>query len=155
MILLGLPSYAGVADGTAVDRLRLLAPDGVRVEACPIPATSVTVARCRIADIALREPGCTHVLWLDADMRFPCDTLLRLLAHNVPMVGANCRARGAPHHPCARIDGEIVGPGWGLEEVHVIGFGIVLMTVDVLRWTLERCGDPLFLEEWVGRPFGK
>ena len=38
----------------------------------------------------------THILWLDSDMRFPADTLGRLLARNRDIVGANYCARRFP-----------------------------------------------------------
>lgn len=151
MVLLGLPSHDGVKDGTAVDRMRLISPGDVWVEPCPIPATIIPEARQLIADIALSEASCTHVLWIDSDMRFPCDTLLRLLEHGVDIVGANCRRRGPPHDPSAHKDGKPVQPGAGLERVDVVGFGIVLTSVKALRRTIEKQGDPLFLHEWVGR----
>jgi len=155
MILLGQPSYDGVADGTAVDRLRMIVPSGLRCEPCPIIATDVVNARARIADIALQESGVSHVLWIDADMRFPADTLCRLLAHGLDIVGANCRGRGEPHLPTAQINGQSVQPATGLQRVDVVGFGIVLTSITALRRTQQTQGDPLFLQEWVGRVNGK
>ena len=35
-----------------------------------------------LADSTIGETDATHLLWLDSDMRFPADTLLRLLATN-------------------------------------------------------------------------
>lgn len=41
--------------------------------------------------------GCSHVLFLDSDMTFPPDTLDRLIAHRVGIVGADYVNRVAPH----------------------------------------------------------
>lgn len=154
MILLGQPSYNGVHDGTSVDRQQLIYPEGVYCRPCSIPGTFIPEARCRIADFAMREPGCTHVLWTDADMRFPPDTLMRLLEHDLDMVGVSCRARVPPHRHAARVDGAPIKLGTGLQRVDQLGFGVVLMKTSLLRRTLESQGDPLFLHEWLGRDNG-
>jgi hypothetical protein len=43
----------------------------------------------------------THILWIDSDMRFPKDALLRLLAHEKDVVGCNYATRRAPCIPTA------------------------------------------------------
>src|SRR6266540_2817614 len=53
-----------------------------------------------LLDSAL-ETDATHVLFLDTDMRFPKDALLRLLAHEVPLVCVNYTSRQAPFVPVA------------------------------------------------------
>lgn len=153
MILLGQPSYGDIKPGTAVDWQRLIHPDGVTCSPCPIIGTNVVEARYRIAEVALNTPGVSLVLWIDADMRFPCDTLTRMLAHEVDIVGANCRRRQPPHGFTARKNGKEVGPSTGLEEVEVVGAGILLTTVRALRKTLQSQGDPLFLNPWVGNGY--
>ena len=42
------------------------------------------------------QAGCSHILFLDTDMRFPKDTLDRLLAHDEPIVAANYATRRMP-----------------------------------------------------------
>lgn len=44
------------------------------------------------------ETGLDWVLFLDSDMVFPRDTLIRLLSHNKPMVGASYVRRLSPNH---------------------------------------------------------
>jgi teichuronic acid biosynthesis glycosyltransferase TuaG len=45
------------------------------------------------------DSAATHLLWIDADMSFPRDALLRLLAHRLPIVGGLYFNRRAPFHP--------------------------------------------------------
>lgn len=109
--------------------------------------------------------GASHMLWLDADMRFPKDTLHRLLMHRQPMVAANYVRRGMPVQPVTfkSIDWECTeGPrpktlcytteaSTGLEAVDVVGFGCVLMETAVLG----KISPPGFLitcdnGRWVG-----
>jgi hypothetical protein len=93
--------------------------------------------------------GATHLLWLDADMRFPKDALLRLLAHDRPIVGTNYTTRRFPHIPTAEIAGEglvyIVPGSEGLLEVSRIGFGCVLMQAEVFA----KLPQPWFTLAWA------
>lgn len=88
------------------------------------------------------EANCTHILWLDADMRFPKDTLSRLLAHNKHAVGANYTARRYPHGPTAFASiTEEEAPSVkrlytrkdskGLQQVPAMGLGVILTQIEV------------------------
>ena len=59
--------------------------------------------RNEIAAAALKA-GSDWLFWLDADQTFPPDTLLRLLAHNVPIAGCDYPQRLPPHVPTATQD---------------------------------------------------
>jgi hypothetical protein len=79
----------------------------------------------------------THILWLDADMRFPVDTLTRLLAHRVPIVAANYPTRRVPIRPVAehREHGVLLttSEDAGLVEVTHCGMGVMLVDTEVYR----------------------
>jgi hypothetical protein len=79
--------------------------------------------------------GATHVLMIDSDMRFPPDALERLLAHGVDLVGANYLARGGQSNTARYADGSYVPSKGrtGLEAVHVVGCGVVLISAAVFR----------------------
>ena len=47
------------------------------------------------------QSGSTHILWIDSDMRFPKDALIRLLDRDLPIVGANYPMRRTPIIPTA------------------------------------------------------
>ena len=75
----------------------------------------------------------THILWLDSDMRFPKDTLLRLLAHDRPIVAANYATRQAPILPTMK-DMEhsyLFDRPEQLIPVSSAGMGCMLTAVDV------------------------
>lgn len=84
---------------------------------------------------AAQSWGATHVLWLDSDMRFPSDTLDRLLAHEEPIVAANYPTRRPPILPTAehRDHGLLfTGPDSdGLVEVSHVGMGVMLVDMQV------------------------
>lgn len=79
--------------------------------------------------------GASHVLWLDSDMRFPCDTAARLLAHGEPIVAANYSTRRAPILPTAehREHGSLftTPESEGLVEVSHVGMGVMLVEMRV------------------------
>jgi GT2 family glycosyltransferase len=46
-----------------------------------------------------RDKGCTHVLMMDTDQRYPADTIIKLLNHNLPVVCAKVHRRYPPFDP--------------------------------------------------------
>lgn len=97
--------------------------------------TYIADNRERIAKGAL-DAGVTHILWIDADMRFPKDAFFRLLRHDEEMVGINYCTRGVPPVSVAikatgmELEGtepSRVVPAAGLEEVDALGLGLCLV----------------------------
>lgn len=79
--------------------------------------------------------GADWLLWIDADHQFPPDTLLRLLAHDLPFVGCNFRRRNdrIVSSTCT-ISGVPIEPKTeGLQPVDLLGFGIALIEAKVFR----------------------
>jgi hypothetical protein len=117
--------------------------------------TYVHKARQHLALRAL-DADATHVLWIDSDMTFPADAAVRLLAHNLPMVGINYCSRTIPPRFVSIKSvkkGErcvsMPGVSTGLEEVESIGFGMVLMKISVIEEALK--GDGIaFNNVWLG-----
>ncbi len=120
-----------------------------------VAGTYVHSARQKLLVDAL-QGGATYMLFLDSDMRFPKDTLVRLLSHKKSMVGTNYPRRGVPADYVAikhsvkldeegnRIDGELLQTGpesTGLEEVEALGFGCVLVHHSVFR-AMGQVHDP-------------
>lgn len=103
-----------------------------------VPGTYVHKARQQLIDGAW-EMGTNWILWLDSDMRFPKDLVLRLMQHDEDMVGVNYSTRQVPPRyvtikQVAMDDPNEKGSlcatrkdSTGLEEVDAIGFGAVLM----------------------------
>lgn len=124
--------------------------------------TYVHVARTELLQHSI-ETEATHVLWLDSDMRFPADALIRLLKHQVSVVGVNYSKRRIPAEFVAverfPTEGNIgsflyTGPeSTGLAEVQAIGFGCVLMETAALKNLPDPKKEPWF---WYERlPDGK
>lgn len=115
--------------------------------------TYVHSAREQLARMAI-DANADFVLWLDADMRFPKDALIRLLKHNKDIVGINYSNRGVPPgfvaiktiKPPQKL---VTSPdSAGLEDVEALGFGCVLMRGRVLRRIAAEHDGPMF---WFDR----
>lgn len=121
---------------------------GLAISFIPMGSSILPLQRQKIAIKAL-EGGCTHILWIDSDMEFPPDLLIRLLSHQKDIVAANCIARRPPWTVTARDElGEQIGTfpeSTGLQEVHRVGLAILLHTTDVLR----NAPSPWFDFEWI------
>lgn len=88
--------------------------------------------------------GATHVLYIDSDMGFPDDALLRLLRHGKDVVGVNYPRKSFPYVPTAYGDnGDEIGPVYtredstGIQKVKHLGFGLVLVQIGVFDRLLD------------------
>jgi len=99
----------------------------------------------------LRDDAITHFLFLDDDMRFPKDTLLRLLERNKEIVGANYTSRGGVPRPMAVKDMTYDKGGeskllytyegsHGCEKVDTMGLGVTL----IMRHVFDSIAFPWF-----------
>jgi cellulose synthase/poly-beta-1,6-N-acetylglucosamine synthase-like glycosyltransferase len=87
---------------------------------------------------------CDYILFIDADMRFPKNTLERLLSHKKDIIGVNATTRMMPPKPTARNiqineDGSV---DWlevfsnkekGIGKVDAIGCGVMLIKTSCLK----------------------
>lgn len=90
-VCIGVP-HVGPLEGFFVDTLIALSfPPGsflVRIENKP-----VDVARNLIVEAALADPEVTHLFFMDSDMQFHPDTLLRLVQRDKDVIGGTYFAR--------------------------------------------------------------
>lgn len=153
-VMIAVPTHDTVPVRFAGDLAQLLSHSNAAlmggVDLNLLVGTYVHDAREQLAREAIAAMV-SHVLWVDSDMRFPRDALIRLLAHNVAMVGINYTTRVSPPLFLAKRNGSRVKTlrsSRGIEEVEGLGFGMVLMRSDVLTQTLAQ-GQPLFRHDWV------
>lgn len=105
-------------------------------------------SRQHLASFAVNQ-GFTHTLWIDSDMRFPADTLLRFLSRDEPIIGINAMTRREPFRTTAKTGPDDNLPttrdSTGLEKVELMGFGMVWIQAEVY----SRIEKPWFDTEWV------
>jgi hypothetical protein len=144
VIVLATPTRDSVTAGFAADLAKLYRhrPD-VKFGA----ALGIYIANLRqYAVRAAQQMGASHILFIDSDMRFPEDTLDRLQAANVDIIGANCVQRTMPEWWVSRVDGASVSSvgRTGKQTVDSTGFGVMLIKLSVFD-TLSR--------PWFATPF--
>lgn len=128
-------------------------PEGTEIAVCS--SSLVYDARNKLAHKAVSE-GFDRVLWLDSDMRFAPDLMDRLdadLEDGRDIVSAFYFTRKNPVHPCIFRKCSMVGntptvlpvEGWPRDsvfDVAAVGFGAVMMRVDLLRLVHATFGRP-------------
>jgi hypothetical protein len=96
-----------------------------------VSCSLLTESRNRLVAEAINWEA-DYMLWMDADHVFPRDALVRLLSHNLPVVGCNYARRFNPTAPTAsaEVDGKLElvwSPKEGVGEVAHLGLGLCLM----------------------------
>ena len=113
--------------------------------------TLIANQRAELSIDAMHE-DCTHILFIDSDMRFPQDMIGRLLKHDLDIVATNCARRRMPTGPTAQLykeNGErelvwTMPESTGLQEVGSVGMGVMLIKANVF----EALAEPWFETPW-------
>lgn len=139
MIVVATPTHGEVQATFAMDLIALLKHSQAEWVVCQgsyIPNNRIALVRQAL------EMNASHILFIDSDMRFPPDSIDRLLKANKDIIGANCKQRTQAEWT-ARKDGKFVQPGKGLEEVDTLGFGVILISINVFNMP----------EPWFAMPY--
>lgn len=121
---------------------------------------STVLPRCRnsLVQDAL-DWNAHYLLWADGDHHFPRDALIRLLSHNLPIVGVNYPRRAEPTAPTAvSLEGYLVWTDRTLAEqgavqsVAHLGLGLCLIDINVFHAIRanETEPRPFFAYEMIG-----
>lgn len=117
--------------------------------------TLICDQRNRLAAGTLAD-GCDYLLFLDSDMRFPPDTLVRLLDRKQPIVASNYTTRRSPPEPVAFQRLSTAEKLWtdedstGLEECAAVGLGVCL----IHRSVFEQTPKPWFYIPYIAASDG-
>lgn len=148
MILIGVPTRGDVHAGTCNDIIALISQSGIPL-AINFSVGSVLPGQRELLAQQMIEMGASHLLFIDSDMRFPADTLKRLLARDKAIIGANAVTRKGFIRPYAGgFDGMPVYSNGktGIDKVMTVGAGILLIRRDVF----ETMKQPWFMFPWMG-----
>lgn len=152
-IKVGIPCQDMMHSAFAECLVGMAKPETVSMHPDFQKGTIIYVGRENIAMNALRD-GSDYVLWLDSDMAFHSDALVRLYQdveeRDCDIVTGLCFMRRPPYDPCIwselRIGLEPVSaiyrnyPRGELFEVDATGLAFALVKVDVIKSVLERYG---------------
>ncbi len=145
MKVIATPARDTVLAGFAYDLAQLIRHSSDAIFATA-QGSILSNLRSTLAQTSL-DNGASHILFIDSDMRFPPDTLERLLIHDKPIIGANCRQRNSPKFTARKNDDFISSSGkTGIEQVDSIGFGVTLIVAEVFH----RMRKPWFSMPWDG-----
>jgi len=149
-IMVGIPTASALLHRKFVQSLMSLRyPSGADVDINIIEGFQLPFARNRIVQNAI-EKNCDYLFFIDADMVFPPDTLLKLFSHEVDFVNALAFRRIKPHYPCIfkwiEEDGaySTVQYSGGLQEVDATGMPCVLIDMKIFK---------KMKEVWPNRPW--
>lgn len=117
----------------AIGLRNLQIPGGI----LPVTAMPFDMAR-NVCCMKTLELGCSHLFFLDSDVIPPADAIMRLIAHDKPLVSGVYARRSPPHGvPVMMRGGRWVLPHElprsGLFEVDVVGAGCMLIRRDLLE----------------------
>lgn len=158
-VALAIPSHENVPALFAYDLAALCAftasamPESVEFGINMVTGTYIHSARQELADV-VREQGADWVLWLDSDMRFPRDALVKLLQHKAPVVGINYSKRqfggGFTGIKSEGAQLQTTASSEGLERVEALGMGCLLMRGDVFAALPDPAETPWFQHRHLG-----
>lgn len=148
-----LPCRDQVCTGFMNDAFRLAGyysarevPKGAKLWLFTSQGTLIANQRQELVLEAL-SAGCSHILFLDTDMRFPKELIERLIAHDKPIVACNYATRRMPIKTVAfktSSDWDCVyttPDSTGLEPVVAVGMGAML----IKREVFEKLEMPWFI----------
>lgn len=107
------------------------------------------------------EVNTDYVLWLDSDMMFPPSTLLRLLNHDMDLVGCNYMKRAYPFKTTAFTD-TTDWENWipiqygDLQDAEAVGLGCCLMKTKIFKKLQKPYFEYTYQEktqDWGGEDF--
>jgi hypothetical protein len=156
----------GVPSGDAVDTDFAMCM-GVMMAVSRVPIVQISAKGCYVDKGRMRcvedakatkiktndgqEHGCSHLLFLDSDMVFPKETLVRLLSHNKLIVGALYSRRVAPFTNLGLpMDKSVTGATTGLLEMEWLATGCLLIDMRVFDMIPEYDEHgPVFGYRWM------
>ena len=129
-LLIGTPAYGGMVHIEYVRSVFAFGAAGVPYRMSMIGNESlITRARNTIISIFHAEPEYTHLLFLDADVRLPAADLQRMLAANVPVIGAPVALKGLDENGNRIWNlGRPLGTTGSLIKVENVGTAVLLLS---------------------------
>lgn len=137
---LAVPSGRTFEAGTATDCMGLSAfctGHGINLVILNLQSSMISHSRNETVRMALRE-NVDYIMWIDSDMRFPPDAVMRLLSAQKDIVCATYNKRVPPYETLGKMkgpkpeDADVTGLS-GLQEALLMPGGMILIKADVYR----------------------
>lgn len=157
-LLLALPIYGSLESRFAFSLIEAIgrftkSNPGFDVQMTPLIGDSLV---CRARNSLTRlfmESDCTHMLFIDSDLTFSPEQIIRLMSHDVEVVGGlYCKKQDGPDaelviNVCAnpiQIDG---GTKDGLMTVRYVGTGFLLVEKSVIQRMIDKWPEIAYKED--------
>ncbi len=129
-LLVGTPAYGGMVHVEYVRSLFAFSAAGISYTMSMIGNESlITRARNTIISIFHAQPQYTHLLFLDADVHLPAPDLQRMLAAEVPVIGAPVALKGFDEAGTRMWNlGRTLGTSGSLIKVENVGTAVLLLS---------------------------
>jgi hypothetical protein len=128
--MVGTPAYGGMVHVEFVRSLFAFGNAGITFRMSTIGNESlITRARNTIISMFHAQPEFTHLLFLDADVHLPAADLQRMLAANVPVLGAPVALKGFDANGNRMWNlGRTLGTSGSLIKVENVGTALLLLS---------------------------
>ena len=148
-IAIGIPTTGTLHWRFAADFMALQLPTDTKV--FWQVRTMIDTARNKLVEKVLADKSITHLLMIDDDMTFESDMLIKMLAHDVDIIGALAFKRTDDFRPCVYKLKEGTDDHFSIlpttfQEVDIVGTGGML----IKRHVLEKIKVPHF-ETWYAK----
>ena len=165
-----IPRYGDTKGAFTISLARMIAHSlapkhdaGLEIEIFSVSSSDLPHSRTELLKSAIQWQA-RYLLWLDSDHVFPRDTLLRLLAHKLPVVGCNQPRRSDPTGPVAvKLDAaggmehvwttRAKAEAREVEEVFHVGLALCLMDLNILHQVKAHVEKGVGWDQWA--PFDR
>lgn len=130
-LLIAVPAYGGSIKTATVESLlglqAKLTAQGVRFRFNFTALTMITELRNLLATVMTERDEFTHLFFIDSDMQFDADVVIKLIEAQKPVIGCLCSSRTEPPITVGAVEKPTMVPENGLIEVAWIGMAVTLI----------------------------
>lgn len=156
-VAIATPCYGNSVVGNYLMSMVAAIPDmlkcGVDYDVMTVPNESiVSRARNTLTKMFINRKDCTHLMFIDADMGWKSDAILRLLASGKDFIGAAGPRKELPLTYCANfdIDNYKTCEKTGLLTVNEIGTGFLMLSRECIEKIMASEPDNFYADSTTG-----
>ena len=144
-LFVAVPVYGGMPFEFVQSLMRLQARPPCNLEIKFMPGDSLVSRARNSLTAAFLKSDCTHLLFIDSDLVFSGDQILRLLEHDQPVIGGFYpkKKEGPIEWVCNAYKAKLHPGKTGLQEVRFIGTGFMLVKREVFTAMIKNLGKKI------------
>lgn len=157
-LFLALPIYHAVEPSFWSSTLNMVGAfkaknPGFDVDIVPLVGDSLVSRARNTLTRMFMETDCTHLLFIDSDLTFSPEQIIRMMSHDLDVLGGlYCKKQDGPNaelviNACADPIEINSGPSDGLMTVRYVGTGFLLVKREVFQKMIEKWPDIAYKED--------